>query len=142
MFLGTHTPRLDEKSRLVLPAKFREQLSTGLVITKGQEHCLVVWPIAEFDDYVKRLRAAAQTSSKVRGFTRIFLSSVSDEQPDKQGRVTLPPELRDYANLDRDCVVIGADTRIEIWDKKSWENYLANFEPGFADFDGEVFPNI
>lgn len=142
MFLGTHTPRLDEKSRLILPAKFRDLLSTGLVVTKGQERCLVVWPTAEFDDYAKKLRNAAQTNSNVRAYTRVFFSSAYDEQPDKQGRITLPPALREYAGLERDCIVIGADTRIEIWDAKAWETYLANSEPGFADLDGEVIPNI
>jgi MraZ protein len=142
MFFGTHTPRLDEKSRLILPAKFRELLSSGLVITKGQERCLVVWPRAEFDEYSKRLRTAAQTNSNVRAYIRTFFSSVSDEQPDKQGRITLPPALRDFAGLDRDCVVIGTDTRIEIWDAKAWDTYLANSEAGFVDLDGEVIPNF
>ncbi len=142
MFFGTHTPRIDEKARLILPAKFRELLAEGLVITKGQERCLVVWPKAEFDEYVKRLRTAAQTSAQVRKFTRTFFSSVSDEQPDKQGRITLPPALREFADLDRDCIVIGADTRIEIWDAASWQTYLADSEAGFVDIDGEVFPNI
>jgi MraZ protein len=144
MFFGTHTPRIDEKARLILPAKFRDLLADGLVVTKGQERCLVVWPRAEFDDYVMRLRAAAQTNSNVRKFTRTFFSSVSDEQPDKQGRITLPPALREFAGLDRDCIVIGADTRIEIWDAKTWETYLADSEAGFVDIniDGEAFPNI
>jgi MraZ protein len=142
MFLGTHTPRLDEKSRLILPAKFRDALSTGIVVTKGQERCLVVWPTAVFTEYAEQLRKAAQTNSNVRAYTRVFFSSAFDEQPDKQGRITLPPTLREYAGLERDCIVVGADTRIEIWDASAWDTYLAASEPGFANLDGEVFPNI
>lgn len=142
MFLGTHTPRLDEKGRLILPAKFRDALTSGLVITKGQERCLVVWPTAEFTEYAQKLRTAAPTNSNVRAYTRVFFSSAYDEQPDKQGRVTLPTSLREYAGLDRDCVVVGADTRIEIWDTQAWETYLAASEPGFADLDGEVIPTL
>jgi MraZ protein len=142
MFLGTHTPRLDDKGRLILPAKFREPLSTGLVITKGQERCLVIWPTAEFTEYSQKLRTAAPTNANVRAYTRVFFSSAYDEQPDKQGRITLPPSLREYAGLDRECVVVGADTRIEIWDASAWEQYLTATEPGFADLDGEVVPNF
>lgn len=142
MFLGTHTPRLDEKGRLILPAKFRDALTSGLVITKGQERCLVVWPTAEFSEYASKLRTAAQTNANVRAYTRVFFSSAYDEQPDKQGRIGLPPALREYAGLDRECVVVGADTRIEIWDAAAWDAYLAKSEPGFADLDGEVVPNI
>ena len=138
VFLGTHTPRIDDKGRLILPTKFREGLTEGLVITKGQERCLVIWPADEFIDYAAKLRAAAQTSSKVRSYTRVFFSSAFDELPDKQGRITLPPSLREYAGLDRDCIVIGADTRIEIWDAAAWNSYLSASEPEFVDLDGEV----
>ena len=142
MFLGTHTPRLDDKGRLILPAKFREALAPGLVITKGQERCLVVWPTTEFQTYAEALRNAAQTSKNVRAYTRVFFSSAFDDQPDKQGRITVPPTLREYAGLDRDCVVVGADTRVELWDAQVWAEYLQNAEPGFADLDGEVVPQL
>ncbi len=138
MFLGTHTPRLDDKGRVILPAKFRDGLADGVVVTKGQERCLVVWPVGVFQEYATQLRAAAQTSQHVRAYTRVFFSSAFDETPDKQGRVTLPSPLREYAGLDRECVVVGADTRIEIWDANAWATYLAAQEPGFAELDGEV----
>ena len=140
MFLGTHTPRLDEKGRLILPAKFRDGLAGGVVITKGQESCLVVWPNVVFEEYATRLRAAAQTSQSVRAYTRVFFSSAFDEIPDKQGRITLPSQLRQFAALDRDVVVVGADTRVEIWDASAWATYLAEQEPGFVGLDSEVIP--
>lgn len=107
MFLGTYEPRLDDKSRLVLPAKFRDQLAEGLVITKGQERCLCVWPVAEFEAVTDRLGQAPVTSKSARDYMRVLFAGASDEVPDKQGRITLPPALREYAGLRRDCTVIG-----------------------------------
>ena len=91
MFLGTHSPRLDDKGRLFLPAKFRDELAEGLVITKGQERCLYVFPTAEFARITEALRAAPVTAKAARDYSRVFFASASDEVPDKQGRVTIPP---------------------------------------------------
>ena len=140
MFLGTHTPRLDDKGRLILPARFREGLSSGLVITKGQERCLVVWPISEFSTYAAKLRDASPTQERARRYSRVFFASAHDDNLDKQGRITIPPALRDYAGLDRDLVVVGADTRLEIWDSAAWEQYLESSDEAFSELDGEVVP--
>jgi len=142
VFLGTHFPRLDDKGRLILPAKFREQLERGVVVTRGQEHCLYVFPIEEFERLADQLRQAPVTSKQARDYLRVFLSGASDEVPDKQGRVTIPPVLRTYAGLDRDCAVIGAGQRVEIWDARAWEAYLAEQEQSFADQAEEVVPGI
>lgn len=142
MFLGTHTPRLDEKGRLFLPAKYREELSGGLVITKGQERCLYVFPVEEFERITTALRAAPVTAKAVRDYSRVFFASASDEVPDKQGRVTIPAPLREYAGLSRDCVVIGANTRLEIWDARAWETYLSDQEQKFAELSEEVLPGV
>ena len=137
MFLGTHFPKLDEKGRLILPARFREGLAEGVVLTKGQDHCLVVWPRAEFDAYAEQLRERAQASARVRSMTRVFFSSAFDEALDRQGRLTIPPVLRDYAQLDRELTVVGADTRIEIWSTAVWDEYLSHAEVDFAALDEE-----
>ncbi|MCI0688194.1 MAG: division/cell wall cluster transcriptional repressor MraZ [Sporichthyaceae bacterium] len=142
MFLGTHAPRLDDKGRIFLPAKFRDELAEGLVITKGQERCLYVWPAAEFARFTDQLRTAPVTSKGARDYMRVLYAGASDEMPDKQGRVTIPPQLRDYAGLQRDCVVIGANTRVEIWDAQAWESYLAEQEPAFAELSEEVLPGV
>jgi MraZ protein len=142
MFLGTHAPKLDEKGRLFLPAKYRDELSGGVVITKGQERCLYVFPIAEFTRITEALRDAPVTAKGVRDKTRILFASASDEVPDKQGRITVPPALRTYAGLQRDCVVIGANTRLEIWDAQGWETYLAAQEDSYSDAEEEVLPGI
>lgn len=142
MFLGTHTPRLDDKGRLILPAKFREQLEAGVVVTRGQERCLYVFPNDEFERLAEQLRQAPVTSKQARDYLRVFLSGASDEQLDKQGRITIPPALRSYAGLDRDCAVIGAGQRVEIWDARAWETYLAEQEQAFAEQAEEVVPGL
>ncbi|MFC7330256.1 division/cell wall cluster transcriptional repressor MraZ [Marinactinospora rubrisoli] len=142
MFLGTHTPRLDEKGRLFLPAKYRDELSGGLVITKGQERCLYVFPVPEFQRVTATLRSAPVTAKAVRDYSRVFFASASDEVPDKQGRVTIPAGLRGYAGLRRECVVIGANTRLEIWDAAAWAAYEAEQEQAFADLSEEVLPGV
>lgn len=142
MFLGTHSPRLDDKGRLFLPAKYRDELSGGLVITKGQERCLYVFGMDEFQRITEALRTAPVTAKAVRDYSRVFFASASDEVPDKQGRVTIPPALRTYAALTRDCVVVGANTRLEIWDSAAWETYLSDQEQKFSDMSEEVLPGV
>ncbi|GGP07981.1 division/cell wall cluster transcriptional repressor MraZ [Nonomuraea glycinis] len=142
MFLGTHQPRLDDKGRLFLPAKYREELAEGLVITKGQERCLYVFPVEEFQRITEALSTAPVTAKAVRDYSRVFFASASDEKPDKQGRITIPQGLRHYAGLQRDCVVIGANTRLEIWDAQAWDTYLSAQEQAFADLSEEVLPGI
>lgn len=142
MFLGTHSPRLDDKGRLILPAKFRDQLAPGLVVTKGQERCLYVFPQRDFEELHEQLRRAPVTSKQARDYARVLLAGAFDQLPDKQGRITLPPALRSYAGLDRDVVVIGAGTRIEVWDAGAWEAYLAEQEPAFASTAEEVVPGL
>ena len=141
MFLGTHTPRLDDKGRLALPAKFRTELEGGLVITKGQERCLFVFPMAEFSRITELLRSAPVTQRSVRDYSRVFFASASHEVPDGQGRITVPSQLREYAGLSKDCVVIGANSRVEVWDAAAWQNYLASTEQSFADAE-EVLPGL
>lgn len=138
MFLGTHTPRLDEKGRLFLPAKFRDELSEGLVVTRGQEHCLYVWPTDEFRAFTTGLRKDSVTNRKNRDFMRMLFAGASAESADRQGRVTLPPQLRSYAGLERDCVVIGAYNRVEIWDAEAWQRYTDEQEEAYANWSEEV----
>ncbi|HET6271167.1 MAG TPA: division/cell wall cluster transcriptional repressor MraZ, partial [Arthrobacter sp.] len=105
MFLGTHSPRLDEKGRIILPAKFREELAGGLVLTRGQERCIYVFSEAEFGRVHEQMREAPISNKQARDYIRVFLSGASDEVPDKQGRVTIPQALREYAGLGRELAV-------------------------------------
>jgi MraZ protein len=142
VFLGTHTPRLDDKGRLALPARFRSELEGGLVICKGQDRCLYVFPVAEFARVTEALRTAPVTDRRVRDYSRVLFASASNENPDGQGRITVPPPLRQYAGLTKDCVVIGANTRIEVWDAAAWQEYLENAESAFSDLAEEVLPGV
>lgn len=142
VFLGTYTPRLDEKFRLILPAKFREEFADGLVLTRGQERCVYVFSAREFERVHEQMRSAPLSSKQARDYIRVFLSGASDETPDKQGRVTIPAPLRQYAGLEREVAVIGAGTRAEIWDLASWNSYLEEQESSFSDTDEEVVPGI
>ncbi len=141
-FLGTYTPRLDEKGRIILPAKYREAFSDGLVLTRGQERCVYVWPTGAFAAFTANIDQAPITNRTVRNFTRMLYAGASDEVPDRQGRVTVPPMLRAYAGLRRDCVVIGAGDRVEIWDADAWSTYTSAQESAFADWSEEVVPSL
>ena len=142
MFLGEHFPKLDEKGRLFLPAKFRDALQGGLVITKGQEHALYVFPRQEFVDYTRRFESAPLSNKPARDYVRVLLSGASDELPDRQGRITIPPTLRQYAQLSKECAVIGAGSRVEIWDAGRWSDYRASTEDAYAELSEEVLPGI
>ena len=125
MFLGTYTPKLDEKGRFFLPAKFREELDEGLVITRGQEHCLAVYPMSTFVEMTREIAKGSVSVKKVRDYQRMLAAGASDTAADKQGRVMVPPMLRRYAGLGKEIVIVGAITRIEIWDAARWEEYLS-----------------
>lgn len=142
MFLGTYAPKLDEKGRLILPAKFREELAGGVVMTRGQENCIYVFSTREFESMHERIRQAPVTSKQARDYLRVFLSGATAETPDKQHRVTIPSSLRTYAGLDRELTVIGAGSRAEIWDSSAWETYLAEQEQVFSETAEEVIPGL
>lgn len=139
MFLGTHEPKLDEKGRFFLPAKFREQLTDGLVVTRSQDRCLAIYPEQTFRDMAQKMASGPSTVKGVRDFQRMLAAGASNEVPDKQGRLSIPPALRAYAGLTKDIVVVGAIDRIEIWDREAWETYSAEQEPVFAQMNQEVF---
>ena len=142
MFLGTYEPKLDDKGRMFLPARFREDMEGGIVLTRGQEHCIYAFPAAEFESMTAELRRAPLSSKQARDWIRVMLSGAYKEIPDKQGRITLPAPLRAYAGLKKDLAVIGAGARVEIWDSESWSTYLAAQEQVFADTAEEIIPGF
>ena len=142
MFSGTYRPKLDDKGRLFLPAKFREAMGDGLVITRGQERSIDVRTQADFDSFAVKLQNAPQTDARLRHHTRMLFALASDQNLDKQGRFTVTPELREYAGLDRECVVIGVYNRLEIWEPAAWSAYTAAQEQAFSDVEEEVFPGL
>jgi MraZ protein len=142
MLLGTHTPKLDDKGRIILPAKFRSDLAGGVVLTRGQEHCIYVFSNVTFQRQLEKLRSAPLTSKQGRDFQRFFLSGASEQEPDSQHRVSIPPVLREYARLERDLTVIGAGDRAEIWATTAWNEYYAEKEDAFANTEEEVIPGL
>lgn len=142
MLLGTYTPKLDDKGRLILPAKFREELGEGVVLTRGQDRCIYVFSNAEFEELHNRIRQAPVTSKQARDYLRLLLSGAHAETPDKQMRVTIPAQLRKYAGLDRELAVIGAGSRAEIWSAAAWEQYVNDNEAAFSETAEEVIPGL
>jgi MraZ protein len=142
VFLGTYSPKLDEKGRIILPARFWDELAPGLVITRGQDRCLYVFSEREFESIHDKIRQSSISSKTQRDFLRVFLSGASQELPDKQHRFTIPTNLREYAGLDRDLTVIGAGNRAEIWDTETWNAYYAATENDFVNTTEEVIPGL
>lgn len=138
MFLGTYTPKLDDKGRLTLPAKFREELAGGLMVTKGQDHSLAVFPKEEFAARARKAAAVSRTSPEARAFIRNLAASADEQRPDAQGRITLSAGHRSYAGLTKECVVIGSVDFLEIWDAQAWATYQEETEAAFSAAENEV----
>jgi MraZ protein len=120
MFLGEFSHALDDKGRLTIPAKFRDGLAGGLVITRGIDHCLAVYPRQVWDHLAERISKLPISQRNARNFSRLMFSGAADFVPDRQGRVLIPQPLRDYAGLDGDAVIIGLHDRLEIWNPENW----------------------
>ena len=137
MFLGEYQHALDPKGRVILPSAFREELQDGLVMTVGLDHCLTVHPTHDWERVVEGLRALRTTDRNERRFARVVTASAHPEELDRQGRITIPARLRAYADLRERVAVVGADSRIELWDAERWESYR---EEAMADFAGTDQP--
>ena len=143
MFLGTYTPRLDDKGRLALPVRFRDQVADGMVIKKGQERCIYGLTMARVAEQSAALNAMAPSdTAAARMRARMSFGSMVEVEPDKTGRITIPANLREYAGLDRDVMVVGVDTRFEIWDAATWEAYVAEQEAAYAEMESEGMPTL
>ncbi|MBX5475496.1 MAG: division/cell wall cluster transcriptional repressor MraZ [Clostridia bacterium] len=123
MFMGEYRHTIDDKGRLIMPARFREGLGETFVITKGLDACLFAYPMTEWQQLERKLRALPFTQANARAFVRFFFSGATECQLDKQGRALIPPHLREYAKLERDAVVLGVASRVEIWSQAEWERY-------------------
>jgi MraZ protein len=142
MFLGTYTPKLDDKGRLTLPAKFRDALAGGLMVTKSQDHSLAVYPQAEFKALAERVSAASRSNPEARAYLRSLAAGTDEQHPDAQGRIILSADHRRYANLSKDCVVTGSMEFLEIWDAAAWQNYQQSHEENFSAASDETLRDI
>lgn len=128
MFIGEHRHALDPKGRIIIPAKFRNTLGEKFIITKGFDKCLFVFPQEEWQALAQRLHLLPMTDKDGRKFIRFITSGAFDCELDKQGRALIPPALREFANLDKDIVIIGALTRVEIWCSEAWSEHSASID--------------
>ena len=135
MFLGEYQHTIDTKGRVVLPARFRDRLDEGCVVTKGQERCLYVFPLDRWEDEVSRISQLPRTDARARRFQRSFFAGASQDTLDKQGRVSVPQNLRDYAGLDKDVAVLGVSDHIEIWDQGEWERQSVEADEYYANIE-------
>lgn len=138
MFMGEYQHSVDMKGRLIIPAKFREELMNGFVITRGLDNCIFGYPMHEWRKLEEKLKDLPMTKKDTRAFARFFFSGATEVDIDKQGRINIPSMLMQHANLTKDCVIIGVSSRIEIWAKESWESYYEESESSF----NEIAENI
>jgi len=133
MFMGEYQHTIDSKGRLIVPAKFREGLGEKFVLTRGLDQCLFGYPLSEWKVIEEKLKALPLTKKDARAFTRFFFSGAIECEMDKQGRINIAAPLLAYAKLEKECVVIGVSSRIEIWSKQNWEQYVAEQEESFEE---------
>lgn len=139
MFMGEYRHNIDEKGRLIIPAKFREGLGESFIITRGLDHCLFVYPLDEWKLLEEKLKSLPFTKKDARAFTRFFFSGATECELDKQGRVNISSPLRQYGELEKECVIIGVSNRVEIWSKALWEDYFASSQQSFAEIAENMF---
>ncbi len=132
MFMGEYLHTIDGKGRLIVPAKFREALGDSFITTKGLDHCLFVYPTEEWQALEQKLRALPFTQPDVRAFVRFFFSGATECEVDKQGRILIPANLREYAQLEKDVVLVGVSTRVEIWSQILWADYSRQAEGAYV----------
>ncbi len=130
MFLGSFSHTLDDKGRLTIPAKYRPELAAGVIVTRGLDRNLVIYPADEWQRLAERIRALPYTDKGARDFRRLVFALATDAVPDKQGRILIPNELRDYAGIDADVVVAGMDSYIEVWSPSAWQSVRQAAEQG------------
>ena len=122
MFMGEYNHSIDAKGRLIIPSKFRDMLGDEFVVTKCLEGCLFVFEKYEFESFMDKLNEKSDLEAKVRKIKRFFISGAQEMEPDKQGRMLVPPTLREYAGLEKEVVFAGVGGHIEIWDKSKWDD--------------------
>ncbi len=142
MFMGEYHHTIDDKSRIVLPSKFRNALGEKFIVARGLEKCLYVYSIAEWEKLENQLKTLPFTKKDARTFIRSFFSGATECEFDRQGRTCLTSPLVCYAGLTKECVVIGANDRIEIWDKLAWEQFMEDNSDKLSDIAENLFMDV
>ncbi|TDA70472.1 MAG: transcriptional regulator MraZ [Clostridia bacterium] len=133
MLMGEFQHAIDAKGRLFIPARLREELGERFIVTRGLENCLFVYPLKEWAALEEKLRALPFTRAEARGFQRLFFSGATECELDKLGRILLPAHLREYAGLEKDAILIGVSTRVEVWSLAGWQAYSERIRDNYAE---------
>lgn len=139
MLMGEYHHNIDEKNRLIIPAKFREEIGSKAIITRGLDNCLFVYSEVEWEKIVSKLKTLPFTKKDARNFTRFFLSGATECEFDRSGRICISSPLVDYADLSKECVIIGANDRLEVWSSKNWDDFFSKNSDDFADIAENLF---
>jgi MraZ protein len=143
VFYGEYEHSLDEKGRLTIPSRVREAMKqggvTGFMVTRGLDECLFLFPLQQWQTYVEKLGSLPLEKGNARRFTRMFYSGASECSPDRQGRVFIPPNLREHAHIEKDVVIIGVQNRLELWDKARWEAFSTESKESYEETAEELW---
>ena len=139
MFMGEYHHNIDDKNRLIIPSKFRDELGEEFIITRGIDACLFVYSKSSWQKIVDKLETLPFTKKDARNFNRFFLSGATAVELDKQGRASISQTLTNYAALDKECVVIGVGDRLEIWAKENWDNFYNSAKDNMSDIAENLF---
>lgn len=142
MFMGEYHHNIDDKGRIIIPSKFRYELGEKFIITRGIDSCLFVYPKVEWTKIISELNELSFTKKDVRSFQRFFLSGATECEFDKQGRINITSPLADYADLTKECVVIGVNDRLEIWSKENFDKFLKDNMDHLSDIAENLFESI
>ncbi len=141
MFMGEYHHSIDAKGRLIIPSKLRDELGENIIVTRGLDGCLFLYPEEHWNAIINKYKELPDTKDK-RQFLRIFLSGATTCEYDKQGRINIPKPLTEYASLLKDCIIIGALEKLEIWSKERWEEFIAVNEENLSDIADSLFNSI
>lgn len=139
MFMGEYHHNIDDKGRIIIPSKFRIELGDKFIVTRGLEECLFVYSMTEWNNIINKLRELPFTNKDARLFMRMFMSGATECELDKNGRINIPSTLTNYASLEKECVVIGALDRLEIWSSSKFENFFNSNIDNFSDIAENLF---
>lgn len=138
MFIGQYNHTIDDKGRIIIPSKLRNNLGNNFIVTRGLDGCLFIYSNTEWENIINKYKNLPDTKEK-RNFLRVFLSGASICEYDKQGRINIPSSLIDYAKLSRECIIVGVFDRLEIWSKESWDKFIETNSDNLSDIADSLF---
>ena len=142
MFIGEYHHSVDDKGRLIIPSKFREELGNNFIITRGIENCLFVYSLDSWNEIVRKIESLPFTKKDARTFARFFLSGASEAEFDKQGRINITSPLISYAKITKECIVIGTGDRLEIWSEELWNEFFTSAKDSMSDIAENLFESV